>query len=86
MKLKEYFGDKIRLDLFRHYIGKKELENLKVGDKVKINKASDFGFSVNCKGTVYKIEENTVTIKKYRSKTKGWIIKTGEEGNIYKGW
>lgn len=62
-----------------------DIETLTIGDKVSIELNGMFGASEN-KGTVYAIEGNTVTIKKYRSKTQGWTLEAGQIATITKGW
>lgn len=88
LKIKEKFGDKIRLDLKRHILGYTDIKDLQTGDKVVLNKTSDFGFNSDNKGTVYNKdkEKGEITIRAYRSRNKGWKIKIGEEAIIKKGW
>jgi len=88
LKIKEKFGDKIKLDLKRHILGYTDIKDLKEGDKVVLNKTSDFGINSDNKGKVYNIdkEKGEITIIKYRSRNKGWKIRLGEEAIIKKGW
>jgi len=79
--LKEY---KIVKDLHRHYIGKNEVKDFKIGDKVYCYAENFFGGIAQSKGTIYNITDNQVTIRKYRSKTKGWILNFGDVGKIEK--
>jgi len=86
IKIKEKFNDKVRLDLKRHILGSKEVENINVGEKVIINAPNFIGGTSASKGTVYAKDDKKVTIRKYRSKTKGWHLEYGKEGSIKKGW
>lgn len=86
LKIKEKYNSKVWIDHKRHILGSKEVENIVIGDKVMINAPNFIGGTSISKGTVYAKDENKITIRKYRSKTKGWILSYGEEGNIKKGW
>ena len=77
--LKEH---KIVKDLHRHYIGKNELQGFNIGDKVYCYAENFFGGISQSKGTIYNITDNQVTIRKYRSKNKGWILNFGNVGKI----
>lgn len=81
-ELQEKFNIKW-VDLKREVIGKKDIENLKVGDKVKIYTDGIFGLSVD-QGTIYEINESEIIVRKYKSKTKGYIIEVGQYGSIEK--
>jgi|GEM_PF-5088692 len=83
-KIKEKFKDKIKyIDFERKILGYKDIEKLKVGDKVKIILNGIFGLT-EAQGTVFSISDNEVIIRKYRSKTKGYTLKVGHEGFIEK--
>lgn len=73
------------VDLIKNIVQKSDIEFLKVGDKVQYVTDSMFG-DVLSKGTVHSISENSVTVRLYRSKTKGNILKVGTIGMIRKGW
>ncbi|WP_299831339.1 hypothetical protein [uncultured Metabacillus sp.] len=81
-KLKENFNI-THMDLKRKIIGKKDIEGLKVGDKVKVYIDGIFGLSSD-QGTIYEINENEVIVRKYRSRTKGYTIQIGHIGEIEK--
>lgn len=84
--IKETFKDRVRLDNKRHILGSKEAENINIGDKVTINAPNFIGGTSISKGTVYAKDDKKITIRKYRSKTKGWYLEYGEQGSIKKGW
>lgn len=86
LKIKEEFKDNVKLDLKRHILGKNEIKNLQVGDKVTINAPNFIGGVSSSKGTIYSIDDTKVTVRKYRSKSKGWRLRYGEEGSIKRGW
>jgi len=75
---------KIVKDLTRHYIGKNDVKDFKIGDKVYCYAENFFGGISQSKGTVYNITDNNITIRKYRSKSKGWILNFGDVGKIEK--
>lgn len=83
--LQEKFGETIKgIDLKRSTLSKKDIAGLKEGDKVRVVMENAFaGMSAN-QGTIYKITENEVTVRIYRSKTKGFRLRIGEAGSIEK--
>ena len=82
--LKEEFRDKIiHVDLKTNWIGKQHFQELQIGDKVKVVTSGIFGNSTD-QGTVYTIDDDSITVRKYRSRTKGYILKAGEIGSIEK--
>lgn len=67
-----------------HVIGENELTNFKVGDKVSaLVYGSIFGAS-NLQGTIYKIYDDAVDVRYYRSRTKGFTIYARKPGQIKK--
>ena len=86
LKIKEEFKGKVKLDLKRHVLGQNEVKDFKIGDKVIITTQNFIGGYSTSKGTICNIDDKKVTIRKYRSKTKGWYLRYGEEGSIIKGW
>jgi len=84
-ELKNKFGDIIySVDLKRTTLSKKDISGLKEGDKVNIISENMFGGYSGNQGTVFKIEDNEITIRAYRSKTKGYRLRIGEPGSIEK--
>jgi len=85
IKIKNIYN--ITIDLIRSVLSKREIENLKMGDKITFTSDNNM-IGLNCtnKGTVYKVEENNVTILKYRSQKKGWKLSVGQNVTIKKGW
>lgn len=83
--LQEKFGEIIKgIDLKRSTVSKRDITGLKEGDKVKTTLENAFaGISYN-QGTIYKITDNEVTVRIYRSKTKGFRLRIGEAGSIEK--
>jgi hypothetical protein len=75
----------LEVDLIRNILDKSQIEPLQVGDKVMYQTDSIFGVVLN-KGTVYAKTDDTITIRLYRSKTKGHVLKVGQIGSIQKGW
>ena len=74
------------IDNYKDILEIDDIRNLKIGDKVKIFFNNTWAQYSEDKGTVYAIENDSVVIKKYRSKTKGYILRAGEIGRIEKGW
>lgn len=66
-----------------HILGKSELNNFSVGDKVKIKFNNWYGDTVE-QGTVHSINDDEIVIRKYRARAKGFTLKAGEECNIEK--
>lgn len=68
-------------------IEEKDFQDYNIGDKVIIEYLeTDFFPVTNAKGTIYTIQNNTLTIRAYKSKTKGWYISSGDNCRIKKGW
>ena len=88
LKIKEKFGNKVKLDLKRHILGYDDIKDLVIGDKVILNRTSDFGINSDSKGTIYNYNrgKGEVVIRAYRTRNKGWKIYIGEEASIMKGW
>lgn len=63
-----------------------DIKNFQIGDKVKVFFENAWAQISEDKGTVYSIEENSITIKKYRSKTKGYVLQVGNVGKLELGW
>lgn len=83
-ELKKKFRERITYtDLKSQWLGTNDFKNLKVGDKVKLTVNGMFGNSI-CQGTVYAIDESSITVRKYRSKTQGYVLNAGEQGKIEK--
>lgn len=85
IKFIEELQKKFNLKLSRkmYILGKKDIQNFKVGDKISITTSGIFGNSMN-QGTVYEVDEDTITVRKYRSRTKGYTLSVGDECNIEK--
>lgn len=81
----EQLKKKLELKLSRemYVLGRSDLKNLKIGDKVKITTSGLFG-KTNDQGTVYSITGNEIIVRKYRSKTKGYTLNVGDECYIEK--
>lgn len=75
----------LTVDLIKNIIQKSDIENLKIGDKVSYTVYGLFGSGLS-KGTIVNKNENSITVRLYRSKTKGNVIRVGQEGEIIKGW
>ncbi len=83
-QLKEHFGNRIKyVDLERTIVSRKMIHDLKEGDKVKLVLDGIFGLQT-AQGTVFSIEDNQITIRQYRSKTKGYVLNVGQYGHIEK--
>ena len=72
-----------------------DLQDFQYRDKITIEYLeTDFFPVTNAKGTIYNIKKYniydtkriTLTIRAYRSKTKGWHISAGDNCRIRKGW
>ena len=60
---------------------------LSVGDKVTIVNPTSLGDKyITSKGTIIKITPKTVTVRQYKKRNKGWVVKVGNEQQIIKGW
>ena len=83
--LQEKFGEIIKgVDLKRSTLSRKDITGLKEGDKVKVTTENAFAGISRDQGTIYKITDNEVTVRMYRSKTKGYRLRVGEAGSIEK--
>jgi hypothetical protein len=83
-QIQEKFNNSIKfIDHERKILGRKDIRNLKVGDKVKVILDGIFGLS-EAQGTVFSISENEVVVRKYKSKTQGYVLKVGHTGSIEK--
>lgn len=81
--LQEKFGDNIKgVDLKRSTLSRKDIAGLKEGDKVRVVTENAFAGMSQSQGTIYKITENEVTVRIYRSKTKGFRLRIGDAGSI----
>ncbi len=80
-QLKKKFELKLSREMY--ILGRNDLKKLKVGDKVNIIADGIFGKSSD-QGTVYSITEDEIVIRKYRSRTKGYTLKVGDECYIEK--
>lgn len=75
----------LHIDNIRNILDREDIENVNVGDRVTVELCSDFGY-FRSKGTVIKKDNAEIVVKKYRSRTKGWYIRVGDEGSISLGW
>lgn len=83
-QIQEKFNNSIKyIDHERKILGRKDIKNLKVGDKVKVTLDGIFGLS-EAQGTVFSISENEIVVRKYKSKTQGYVLKVGHTGSIEK--
>lgn len=80
-ELEKHFNIK-RLDCI-NILGRDQLSNFKIGDKVKITFNNWYGGTVE-QGTIHSIKDDEIMIRKYRSRSKGFTFKVGEECNIVK--
>lgn len=80
-QLKRKFEIKLSREMY--ILGKNGLKEFKIGDRVEIVADGIFGKSSD-QGTVYNIKEDKIVIRKYRSKTKGYTLKVGDECYINK--
>ena len=74
------------IDLEKNVIEKRDLEKFNVGDKVTIEAENMLAGMYKDKGTVVNKNNGEITIRKYRSKKKGWRFKDGDIGSITLGW
>jgi len=83
--LQEKFGEIIKgVDLKRSTLSRKDITGLKEGDKVKISMENSFAGISRDQGTICKLTDNEVTVRMYRSKTKGYRLRIGEACSIQK--
>jgi len=75
-----------QLDMHRFVIEPEDVDGLKPGDKVQVQITNFIAMQVKDKGTVVRVGEDFVVVRKYRSKTKGWNIQVGDETGIWRGW
>ena len=69
------------------FIEEDDLKIFNIGDKITIEYLeTDFFPVTNAKGTIYNIKNNTLIIRAYKSKTKGWYISSGDNCRLKKGW
>lgn len=80
-QLKKKF--KLKLSREMRILGRNDLKKFKIGDKVRITTDGIFGKS-RVQGTVYDIKDDEIIVRKYRSRTKGYILKVGDECYIEK--
>lgn len=73
------------VDLEKEIIQPEHFEGLEVGNKVSYSIDSMFGMNV-CKGTVHAKTDSSITVRLYRSRTKGNTLKVGSVGNVVAGW
>lgn len=76
----------LTLDLEKDVIEENDIKNIGIGDKVTLTLGTSFGISTGGKGTVIDKNNNSLIVRKYKSKTKGWAIREGDVGNIVLGW
>ncbi len=67
-------------------IRKEDIKDLRVGDKVTVRGINMFGGSYTGKGTVVRIEDGDLFVRKYRKRKMGWRIYEGKPGSIARGW
>lgn len=75
----------LTVDLEKEIVLIDDINNLEVGQKVQFAIDSIFGMFLQ-KGTVHATTKDTVTVRLYRSKTKGVTMKVGSVGRIVTGW
>ena len=64
-----------------------DLFNFSKGEKITIEYLETDFFPIhNQKATIYDIKGNTLIVRAYKSKNKGWYISVGDNCNITKGW
>jgi len=74
------------IDQVKEVLEMNDIKNFNIGDKVTIYIMNDWAQLTEAKGTVHSIEDSSITIKKYRSKTRGWVLNAGQVATIEKGW
>jgi hypothetical protein len=74
------------IDNQKEILEPEDIKKFKVGDKVKIFFENAWAQIAEDKGTIYSIENNSITVKKYRSKTKGYVLEAGQIGRLELGW
>jgi hypothetical protein len=74
------------IDNQKEILERDDIKAFTIGDKVKVFFENAWSQISEDKGTVYSIEGETITIKKYRSKTKGYTLQVGQVGKIELGW
>jgi len=81
----EELQKKFELKMLRkmHILGRQGIRSLQEGDKVSILMNDIFGNSID-QGTICKIDSDMVTVKKYRSRSKGYVLNVGDECSIKK--
>ncbi len=80
-QLKKKF--KLKLSREMRILGRNDLKKFKIGDKVRITTDGIFGKS-RVQGTVYDIKDDEIIVRKYRSRTKGYTLRVGDECYIEK--
>ena len=80
-EIENYLNMKIKKDLFRHFLGKKEIEKFIVGQKVEIIIYNTFG-DTTVKGTVTQTYNNKIHVRPYKSKNKYYELKVLSECSI----
>ncbi len=75
----------LTVDLIQTIMQREVIQSLNQGDKVRYTVDTIFG-EMSGKGTVHFADDNSVTIRIYKSKTKAHIIKVGDFATIKKGW
>lgn len=78
-ELKKKF--EVKMHRKKYILGRKDIQNLKVGDKVTVTLDGMFGAYEN-QGTVHSINEDEIIIRQYRSRSKGWTLEIGKEVSI----
>jgi len=80
-ELEKQFNIK-RLDCI-NILGRDQLYNFNEGNKVKITLNNWYSGTLE-QGTIHSIKDDEIMVRKYRSRSKGFIFKVGEECNMVK--
>jgi len=78
----EFENNDIYFDLERKTLSKANLQGFKVGDKVRFSGENMMGGITFKIGTIYSIESDSILVRLYRSRTKGYRVKVGGVGSI----
>jgi len=80
-ELEKHF--KVKRSKESYVLGENDLNNFKEGDKVSILVYGIFGASKD-QGTICNVDDDSITIRKYRNKKQGYVFSIGEEVVINK--
>lgn len=80
-ELQKQFDLKLSREMY--ILGRKDINNFKVGDKVKIVTSGTF-WDIEDQGTVHSINDDEIVVRKYRSRTKGYAFNVGDECKLEK--